>query len=84
MRQWSREKPRSCSRQQGMASWLARDRTMVSSSSCKRGVKINLFDTGKFSFGGPKSDFKSEVEDFVQTGPVRAVTDGDTVFCWQG
>ena len=32
-------------------------------------VKIDLFHTGKFKFGGPKSKFKSEVEAFVSAGP---------------
>ena len=32
----------------------------------KDGVKVNLYRTGKFSFGGSKSDFKAEVEAFVR------------------
>ena len=33
------------------------------------GVKVNLYNTGSFTFGGPKSDFKSAVEAFVKAGP---------------
>ena len=35
----------------------------------KGNVKINLYDTGTLTFGGPKSDFKSTVETFVKAGP---------------
>lgn len=37
-----------------------------------KGVKVNLYNTGKFTFGGPKSDFKSAVEEFVKAGPDAA------------
>ena len=33
-----------------------------------QGVKVNLYTSGKFVVGGPKSEFKSEVEDFLQGG----------------
>ena len=42
------------------------------------GVRINLYNTGRIVFGGPASDFKSEVESFVRnnvptsTSPTRA------------
>lgn len=31
------------------------------------GVKVNLYRTGRFSFGGPSSGFKTEVENFVRS-----------------
>ena len=38
----------------------------------KEGVKVNLYNSGATTFGGPKSDFKSEVEAFVKAGPDAA------------
>ena len=38
------------------------------------GVKVNLYDSGRFTFGGPKSDFKAEVEEFVTVGQNGAAT----------
>ena len=51
----------------------------------QQGVKVNLYRTGRFSFGGPSSTFKTEVESFVRsmlggtappsrTGPSNALT----------
>ena len=38
----------------------------------KESVKINLYNTGALTFGGPNSDFKSTVEAFVRAGPDAA------------
>ncbi len=38
----------------------------------KEGVKVNLYNTGSHTFGGPNSDFKSTVEAFVRAGPDAA------------
>lgn len=35
----------------------------------RQGVKVNLYRTGRFSFGGPSSTFKTEVESFVRSMP---------------
>lgn len=37
-------------------------------------VKVNLYDSGRFTFGGPQSDFKTEVEEFVRGGPDGAAS----------
>ena len=42
----------------------------------KESVKVNLYNTGTFTFGGPKSDFKSTVEAFVNSGPDAAESHG--------
>ena len=34
----------------------------------KESVKINLYSTGSLTFGGPKSDFRATVEEFVNSG----------------
>lgn len=41
----------------------------------KESVKVNLYHTGTFTFGGPKSSFKSTVEVFVKAGPNTAEAD---------
>ena len=43
----------------------------------REGVKVNLYKSGKVTFGGPKSAFKTEVEAYVGSGPDEAVTAGD-------
>ena len=45
----------------------------------KAGVKINLYKTGKLTFGGPKSAFKSKVEAFVQSGTDKEVAASDAL-----
>ncbi len=32
-----------------------------------QGVKVNLYQTGRITFGGPKSSFKSQVEEQLQS-----------------
>ena len=51
--------------------WLIKQREIQHAIQfdVKGGVKINLYTTGKWTFGGPKSAFKSEVEAFVDAGP---------------
>ena len=41
------------------------------------GVKVNLYHTGKFTFGGPKSDLRSTVEEFVNEGPSATEAEAD-------
>ena len=43
----------------------------------KERVQVNLFHTGSVSFGGPQSDFRSEVELFVKAGPGETVAEDD-------
>lgn len=38
-------------------------------------VKIDLYNTGKWKMGGPESEFRSEVNDFVDAGPNGAVSE---------
>ena len=44
----------------------------------KENVTVNLFHTGRFSFGGPQSTFKSEVETFVRGGSSTRVPENNT------
>lgn len=40
----------------------------------EEGVKVALYNTGKWNLGGPESEFKSEVAAFVQAGPNDAAS----------
>lgn len=53
------------------AGWLvgAREIQDALQFELREGVKVNLYDSGRFTFGGPYSDLKAEVEEFVNSGP---------------
>lgn len=58
------------------AGWLvgAREIQHALQYELHEGVKVNLYDSGRFAFGGPKSGFKAEVEQFVNAGPDGAAS----------
>lgn len=66
MAQWSSEGLEEALRDKD---WLVRVREIDYGIQfdLKEGTKVNLYNTGKVSFGGPSSPFKSEVEEFVRT-----------------
>ena len=61
MTAWSRELSQTALHSNG---WLvsSRDIDYAVQFELTNGVKVNLYDTGRLSFGGPKGAFKSEVE----------------------
>ena len=74
MKKWTRESLEAAIKDKG---WLvnSRDIEHAIQFGLNESVKVNLYDTGKFTFGGPKSDFKSTVEAFVKAGPDIAETE---------
>ncbi len=71
MKEWKRESLEAALDDKG---WLvnSRDIEHAIQFGLNEGVKVNLYHSGKVVFGGPKSDFKSTVEAFVEAGPDAA------------
>ena len=43
----------------------------------KENVKINFYNTGTITVGGPKNEFKSKIETFVDDGPGKMPGEAD-------
>ncbi len=71
MTQWDKDVLETALRTKG---WLNHSREIeyAVQFELKENVKINLYNTGTLTFGGPRSDFKSTVETFVRAGPDAA------------
>ncbi len=81
MAQWSNEGLETALKDKD---WLVSARTIDYGVQfdLRNGVKVNLYRTGNVSFGGPNSQFKSEVEEFVRAGapdevPSRGIARAD-------
>ena len=74
MAKWNKENLKAALKNKG---WLDESREIQSGVQfrLKDSVQVNLFHTGKTSFGGRQSDFKSEVESFVEMGPGETVAE---------
>ena len=68
MAQWTRDDLKTALTSKG---WLVHSRAIQHAVQfeLREGVKVNLYDTGRPSFGGPQTDFRSTVEAFVLAGP---------------
>lgn len=73
MAQWTTEGMESAFADRG---WLVRRREIQDGIQfdLKEGVKVNLYHTGKFWFGGPNNPFKTEVEAFVNSAGENAAS----------
>ena len=73
MKEWSHESLESALDKKG---WLVSSRQIEHAVQfeLRGGVKINFYKTGKLTFGGPKSEFKTTVQSFVETGPDETAT----------
>ena len=71
MTQWSKD---SLETALSRKNWLVDSREIeyAVQFELKEGVKINLYNTGTPTFGGPNNEFKSAVEAFVRVGPDAA------------
>ena len=60
--------------------WLVGSREIEHATqfNLRESVKVNLYQTGTLTFGGPNSAFKSEVEAYVRAGPDKTNSTGDT------
>ena len=73
MAQWTTEGMESAFADKG---WLVSQREIQHGIQfdLREGVKVNLYSTGRFSFGGPNSAFKTEVEAFVRSADDSAAS----------
>ena len=68
MAQWTRDDLEAALKTKG---WLVGQREIEHAVQFElsESVKINLYNTGNITYSGPKSSFKTAVEEFVEAGP---------------
>ena len=68
MAQWNSDQLESALQQRG---WFINRRSINHAFQFELNdqVKINLYETGSITYGGPESDFKTKVRNFVEKGP---------------